>query len=62
MVNKPKEAKVFAVLSATGEIQRLIQADSKAQVKAMVTPQITVPSALSVARLVADGMKVELAE
>jgi len=56
-----KEATVFSVMDSTGKITRLIQADSVKAVKAMVTPEIGKPSTMTVAKLVADGMKVESA-
>ena len=60
--NEPKEATVFSVMDPTGAIVRLIQADSVKQVKAMVTPEIGRPSTMTVAKLVGNGMPVEVAK
>ena len=56
-----KEPKVFSVMSETGEILRLIEADGVKQVKAALMPNVGKPSTLTVAKLVAGGMKVEKA-
>ena len=58
---KVTEPTIFSIMDSTGMITRLIQADSVKQVKAMVTPEIGRPSTMTVAKLVADGMKVERA-
>ena len=59
---KAKEPTIFSIMDSTGMITRLIQADSVKQVKAMVTPEIGRPSTMTVAKLVGNGMPVEVAK